>query len=217
VARARHVREGGQALKKLALLSYAALGIGVLLLAWAAVTVLWKEPFTSYQAQRAQAKLERELEFRPTVRSKSRPSARSAPEEAPVEYDVREGRAAGRISIPSLDVSAVFVEGTDEDELAKGPGHYPMTHWPGQGKVVAIAGHRTTYGAWFRDIDELDRGEHIALTMPYGRYDFEVVGTEIVDDSDWSILRGKGEFLVLSACHPLYSNSQRIVVTARPV
>ena len=204
-------------MKKLAFLSYAALGIGVLLLAWAAMTVLWKEPITSYQAHRAQAKLERELEVRYTVQSESRPGGQPASEKAPVEYDVKQGQAAGRIRIPSLDVSAVFVEGTDDDELAKGPGHYPMTHWPGQGKVVAIAGHRTTYGAWFRHIDELDRGESIVLTMPYGRYDFEVTGTEIVDDADWSILRGKGEFLVLSACHPLYSNSQRIIVTARPV
>ena len=178
----------------------------MLLLAWAAVTVLWKEPITSYQAQRAQAGLERQLEFRPTSR----------PAKASVAYEVKEGDAAGRIRIPSLDVKAVFVEGTDKGELEKGPGHYPMTHWPGQGKVIAIAGHRTTYGAWFRHIDELDRGERIVLTMPYGRYVFHVTDTKIVDDADWSILRGKGEFLVLSACHPLYSASQRIVVTARP-
>ncbi|MGH3013124.1 MAG: sortase [Gaiellaceae bacterium] len=177
-----------------------------MLLAWAAVTVLWKEPITSYQAQRAQVKLERQLEFRPAART-ARPS---------VDYEVREGDAAGRIRIPSLGVKAVFVEGTDGDELEHGPGHYPMTHWPGQGKVIAIAGHRTTYGAWFRHIDELDRGARIVLTMPYGRYAFRVTGTEIVDDADWSILRGRGEFLVLSACHPLYSNAQRIVVTARP-
>lgn len=206
MAGAGHVREGSQALKKLALLSYAALGLGVLLLAWAAVTMLWKEPITSYQAQRAQASLERQLDFSPTSR----------PAKASVDYEVKEGDAAGRIRIPSLGVEAVFVEGTDKDELEKGPGHYPMTHWPGQGKVIAVAGHRTTYGAWFRHIDELDRGERIVLTMPYGRYVFQVTGTEIVDDADWSILRGRGEFLVLSACHPLYSASQRIVVTARP-
>ena len=213
-------------MKKLALLSYAALGAGALLLTWAALTVFWKEPITSYQAQRAQAKLGEQLEaLEDQVEPRSAVQAASAKAsgaktpvaEASVEYDVKEGGAAGRIHIPSLDVNAVFVEGTDEDELAKGPGHYPMTHWPGQGKVVAIAGHRTTYGAWFRQIDELDRGERIVLTMPYGRYDFEVKGTEIVDDADWSILRGKGEFLVLSACHPLYSNAQRIVVYARPV
>jgi sortase A len=191
--------------KLVAVLSLAALGTGVIVLAWAAVTVLWKEPITSYQAQRAQGKLESELDLVPAVQR-----------EASVDYKVREGRAAGRISIPSIDVEAVFVEGTDDEDLEKGPGHYPMTHWPGQGKVIAIAGHRTTYGAWFRHIDDLDRGDPIVLTMPYGRYVFRVAETEIVDDADWSILRGKGEFLVLSACHPLYSASQRVVVTARP-
>jgi sortase A len=192
--------------RKLALLSYAALGTGTLLLAWAALTVLWKEPITSYQAHRAQVKLEHELELRATAR----------PVTASVDYEVRKGHAAGRIRIPSIDVDAVFVEGTDEAELEKGPGHYPMTHWPGQGKVIAIAGHRTTYGAWFRHVDELDRGDRIVLTMPYGRHAFRVTRTEIVDDADWSILRGQGEFLVLSACHPLYSASQRFVVTALP-
>jgi sortase A len=192
--------------KLVAVLSFAALATGVIVLAWAAVTVLWKEPITSYQAQRAQGTLERELDLVPAVQ----------PVEASVDYKVREGRAAGRIRIPSIDVEAVFVEGTDDEDLEKGPGHYPMTHWPGQGEVIAIAGHRTTYGAWFRHIDDLDRGDPIFLTMPYGRYVFRVTDTEIVDDADWSILRGKGEFLVLSACHPLYSASQRVVVTARP-
>jgi sortase A len=191
--------------KLVAVLSLAALATGVIVLAWAAVTVGWKEPITSYQAQQAQGKLESELDLVPAVQR-----------ETSVDYKVREGRAAGRISIPSIDVEAVFVEGTDDEDLEKGPGHYPMTHWPGQGKVIAIAGHRTTYGAWFRHIDDLDRGDPIVLTMPYGRYVFRVAETEIVDDADWSILRGKGEFLVLSACHPLYSASQRVVVTARP-
>jgi sortase A len=81
--------------------------------------------------------------------------------------------------------------------------------------VIAITGHPTTHGAWFRYIDELDRGDRIVLTMPYGRYDFRVASTDIVDDADWSILRGKGEFLVFSVCHPLYSDSRRLVVTGR--
>ena len=186
------------------LLADVAVGLGVLLLAWVAVTVLWKEPITSYQAHGAQARLEEQLALR------SAPPVRAS-----LDYKVQESQPAGRISIPSIGVSAVFVEGTDEEELKTGPGHYPTTYWPGQGKVVAIAGHRTTYGAWFRHIDELGRGDRIILTMPYGRYVFRVADTEIVDDADWSILEGKGEFLVLSACHPLYSAAQRLVVTAR--
>jgi sortase A len=188
------------------LLSTVALWLGVLLLAWVAMTVLWKEPITSFQADRAQERLRTELERRPIRAVKES-----------VHYKPHEGRPAGRITIPSIDVDAVFVEGTDTDDLKAGPGHYPTTFWPGQGKVIALAGHRTTYGAWFRHIDELDRGDPIILRMPYGRYEFRVARTRVVDDTDWSILRGQGEFLVLSACHPLYSASQRVVVTARPV
>jgi sortase A len=186
------------------LLGDVALGLGVLLLAWAAVTVLWKEPITSYQAHGAQERLQQQLELRSVL-----------PVRASLDFEVPESQPAGRISIPSIGVSAVFVEGIDEDVLKTGPGHYPTTHWPGQGKVIAIAGHRTTYGAWFRHIDKLDQGDRIILTMPYGRYVFRVADTEIVDDADWSILQGKGEFLVLSACHPLYSAAQRLVVTAQ--
>jgi sortase A len=120
------------------------------------VTVVWKEPITSYQAQRAQVKLERQLERRPIVRPAKASAAAADKVERSIDYRVQESRAAGRIQIPSIDVEAIVVEGTDEEELKKSPGHYPMTHWPGQGKVIAIAGHCTTYGAWFRHIDDLE-------------------------------------------------------------
>jgi sortase A len=81
---------------------------------------------------------------------------------------------------------------------------------------VAIAGHRTTYGAPFRRIDELDRGQVIAVDMPYGRYVYRVERTKIVEPTDLSVLdRVRYDRLVLSACHPLYSAAQRIVVFAR--
>ena len=53
-------------------------------------------------------------------------------------------------------------------DLRKGPGHYPNTPLPGQRGNVGIAGHRTTYGAPFNRIDELQRGDPIVVTTRMG-------------------------------------------------
>jgi sortase A len=122
------------------------------------------------------------------------------------------GDAIARIRIPDVGIDDYVVEGTDTASLRKGPGHYPSTPLPGEGGTVAIAGHRTTYGAPFRHLDKLRRGQRITLDLPYGRFVYRVQGTRVVDDSDLSVLKRRGyERLVLTACHPLYSAAQRIV------
>ena len=127
------------------------------------------------------------------------------------------GQAIGRIVIPKLGIDPVFVNGTSwADDLSRGPGRYPQTSVPGLGKVTAIAGHRTTFGAWFRNIDSLKPGDPITLELPYGTFHYRVFGYRIVDNDDWSIIKPRGfDTLVLSACHPLYSASHRYVVFAR--
>jgi sortase A len=129
------------------------------------------------------------------------------------------GDALGRIEAPGMDgLNLVFVQGTDESSLELGPGHYPETAMPGQGKTVAIAGHRTTYLAPFRHIDSMKQGDKITLKMPYGTFIYSVQKTEIVDPSDVGIIHDTGyERLVLSACNPLYSAAQRYIVFARLV
>ncbi len=127
------------------------------------------------------------------------------------------GEPLGRIIVPKLHQNLVFVNGTRwAADLTRGPGRYPETALPGMGKVTAIAGHRTTFGAPFRHIDRLAPGDPIVLELPYGTFHYRVTGHEIVDDQDWSVIapRGGGDTLVLSACHPLYSASQRWIVFA---
>ena len=85
----------------------------------------------------------------------------------------RATRSAG-CARPSAGLSAVVVEGNGAGELRRGPGHYPATALPGQRGTVAIAGHRTTYGAPFRHLDDLERGDRIELAMPYGRFTYRV-------------------------------------------
>jgi sortase A len=131
---------------------------------------------------------------------------------------IREGSAFAVIHIPRIGVNAVVVQGTSTTDLAKGPGHYRITGMPGSGRVVAIAGHRTTFGAWFLHLDDLRRGDPIILRYHGGRYLYTVTGHRVVQPSDWTILRYRGyEELVLSTCNPVYSAAQRWIVFARLV
>jgi sortase A len=129
-----------------------------------------------------------------------------------------EGDPLGRLRIPKIGVSAVYVEGTATADLRSGPGHYPGTPLPGEHGTVAIAGHRTTYGAWFRRINQLKPGDPVVITMAYGRFTYRVERTRIVAPTALWVTRRVGyDRLILSACNPLYSAAQRIVVFARLV
>jgi LPXTG-site transpeptidase (sortase) family protein len=138
---------------------------------------------------------------------------------ARLDSGVPEGEALGRLQIDKLGVDYVFVQGTAGASLRKGPGHYHSdTRLPGEGGTVGLAGHRTTYEAPFRDVDQLGAGDRIVLRMPYGRFTYQVTGHRIVPaDYGQAFTPGGGERLVLSACHPLYSATKRILVDARLV
>jgi sortase A len=176
---------------------------GALLITDAGITLLWQEPVSAFVAERQQAKLEDAL-FDPPARVLRR--------------EPLEGDAIARIVIPAIGVSEYVVEGTDTGDLRKGPGHYPETPLPGAPGTAAIAGHRTTYGAPFREIDDLRRGHVIRVDMPDGSFVYRVERVTIVDDQDLSVLRPAGyRRLMLSACHPLYSAAERVIVFARQV
>ena len=118
---------------------------------------------------------------------------------------------------PVSDVPAAFVEAW---RAPSGATKTPVVAGPvvvtGEGGTVAVAGHRTTYGAPFRRVDDLERGDRLVMRMPYGRLTYRVERKRIVDPSATWVVRDVGhEQLVLTACHPLYSAEQRIVVFAR--
>jgi sortase A len=187
---------------------------GIVLLLEAGVTLLWQEPATAVYARVEQGRLSEEIARAertapPPPRNLGPPARRAARRLAP-------GDAVGRLEIPAIGVETVVVEGTEPGDLRSGPGHYPGTALPGAGTTVAIAGHRTTYGAPFRRLDDLERGDLITLRMPYGRVAYRVERTRIVaPDAAWVVRAADDEQLVLTACHPLYSADQRIVVFAR--
>lgn len=125
------------------------------------------------------------------------------------------GAPLGRITADRMGLDLIFFFGTDTATLRKGPGLYPERSFPGQGGTTAIAGHRTTYGSPFENIDRLREGDEVTLNMPYGTFTYSVTGTEIVLPSDVHVVdQVDYQRLVMTACHPLYSAAQRIVVTA---
>jgi sortase A len=188
---------------------------GAALLLWIAVTLAWGEPFTAIGAARAQRELRGELAARDAAWQHRRHGTLRERALA-FRRTVRDGDPVGRIVIPRLGLSSVVVQGTTGADLARGPGHYQQTPLPGLGGTVAIAGHRTTYLRPFRRLDQLRHGDSIELDLPYGTVRYVVRSRKIVDDRDWSILRPRPyEQLVLSACHPLYSASHRLVVFAQ--
>jgi len=199
---------------------------GALALADGIATLAWQEPVSALYARVQQERLGGELaaleraapapvERRALARLPG-PRRRQAFAARALGRRAQPGDALGRLRIPAIGLSTVVVEGTDADDLRNGPGHYSGTSLPGQRGTVAIAGHRTTYGAPFRDVDELERGDRIALRMPYGTFAYRVERTRVVPPTAVDVVgRVAYDRLVLTACHPLYSADERIVVFAR--
>ncbi len=210
------------------------IGLGVI--AWSTTVYLWKDPFTTaytaYEQRRLETALNREFEsWTPAPKPKAKP--RQCPQPATKPKPVRradlrrearrfrlasgEGDAVARIEIPRLGLEAVVVNGTGQGDLRRGPGRHLETFMPGERQLVYIAGHRTTYGAPFSDIDKLKNGDSISVELPYGSVEYRVTDHRVVDDNDLSVLETHGrEELVLQACHPRFFASQRYLVFARP-
>ena len=119
--------------------------------------------------------------------------------------------------MPSLGTDHIVVAGIGVDELRLGPGHFPDTPLPGQLGNVAIAGHRTTYGQPFHDVDLLARGDEIVLTTVTGRFVYLVDDISIVDPTEYAVVSTTDRTrarLTLTSCHPKWSAAKRIVVRA---
>ncbi|MGH3006741.1 MAG: sortase [Gaiellaceae bacterium] len=204
--------------------------VGLLVLAYAAAVLFWRDPVTDVYNRYQQNRLGSELQG---VFEDFEASAPAAPDLVSEEQErsavsalarrfgrtVELGQPLGRIEIPRIGVEAVFVHGTRwGPDLSRGPGHYERTSLPGLGGTVGIAGHRTTFGAPFRKIDKLERGDAIVLELPYGTFHYRIFEHEIVESDDWSVVRNRGfDTVMLSACHPLYSAAQRWIVYGRLV
>lgn len=121
------------------------------------------------------------------------------------------------IEIPKIDIEAAVVNGTTPKYLKEGPGLYEISPLPDSRDAnVLIAGHRTTYGAWFRKVDKLVAGDDIIIKYDNKNYRYKVEKVFVIEKNDWSVTEPQGyPALTLTSCHPPGSSRQRIAVRAR--
>jgi sortase A len=129
---------------------------------------------------------------------------------------VGEGDSLTRLMIPSLDVDVVVVEGTSASALRAGAGHYPESPLPCEIGNVAIAGHRTTYGRPFHNLDLMETGDKVIVETPVGTCTYSVNKDPfVVEPNDFSVLdRTSTGTLTLTTCHPKNSAAQRLILQA---
>ena len=198
-------------------------GLGAI--AWAFTVWKWEDPLTAtlnYLDQRQLAQsFDRQLdEGRPAGTAATVVDGRATLPRSAVKWrrTVKRGDAVARLRIPRLGLTTIVVNGTDHDSLERGPGRYLGSAMPGEGELVYVAGHRTTYGAPFSRIDRLRKGDRVFLELPYGTFEYAITGHRIVAASQTSVLESKGfEQLALQACHPRFFATQRYIAYAKPV
>jgi len=197
---------------------------GALVLVWVVVVWRWQDPFTALYTHWKQHQLSRSYQKRYDAYRPARTSDASV--EAVVRTVEREGRryrleskrgeAIGRIRVPRIGVNMILVNGTDDASLRRGPGRDLRTYMPGEGQLIYIAGHRTTYLAPFAHIEKMHVGDAIALEVPYGTFRYRVFRKRIVPSDDLAVLRSHGrEVVVLQACHPRFFATHRYLVYGR--
>ena len=126
------------------------------------------------------------------------------------------GGALDYLEIPAIGVDRYIVQGVAEADLQEGPGHYPGTPLPGQAGNVAIAGHRTTFGAPFFRLNEVHSGDLVYLTDTLGTtWVYSVVRQFVVAPSDVAVLDAtRAPELTLTTCNPRFEATSRLVVRA---
>ncbi|WP_306009537.1 class D sortase [Bacillus sp. MMSF_3328] len=145
--------------------------------------------------------------------------SKERPAEKPIIPVFKTGDIIGILEIPALKAELPIIEGTDEEELEKGVGHYAGTVFPGQKDQILLSGHRDTV---FRKIGELKMGDELVVKMPYGDFTYEIINSFIVDADDTTVIKPTApeEILTLSTCYPFYfvgSAPERYILTAKRV
>jgi sortase A len=200
---------------------------GVGAIAWALLVWQWQDPFTAIYTKYEQHKLAESFarrfdDYRPPAPAAAKQGQaterRVAVAAAAYRRSLREGEPIGRLTVPRLGLKTIVVNGTSHDDLKKGPGRALQTAMPGEGELVYVAGHRTTYLAPFAHIDSLRPGDRAKFELPYATFEYEITGHRIVTADNLSVLRSHHrELLALQACHPRFFATHRYIAYAKLV
>ena len=196
------------------------IGLGVLLLLFTAYQI-WG---TSVQEARTQSGLRTQLQHETDNNAIRNALAQESaldklptgpPVAAPHSVAPAEGNPVGDIRIPVIGLNQVIVEGTNTPDLRKGPGHYTGTPLPGQAGNAAVAGHRTTYGHPFYNLDSVKVGDPIVVTTLQGVFVYDTTKSFVVSPSDTTVVDDViGNQLTLTTCNPRFSATTRLIVQA---
>jgi sortase A len=198
---------------------------GVLTLAWVVVVWRWQDPFTAIYTHFQQVRLATAYEKRANA-FQPRPmrgdlvsvQRQIASEARTYRRSLQTGDPVGRLRIGRIGLNMVVVQGTDHETLKKGPGHYTGSGLPGEGHLIYVAGHRTTYLAPFAWINNIRVGDYIDFAVPYGTFTYRVKRHYVVTDNAVAVLEDAGtEILRLQACHPRFFATHRYIVDAKLV
>ncbi len=138
------------------------------------------------------------------------------------------GEGLGILHIPALgeDWEWVVVEGVTDEDLARGPGHFPDTAMPGEVGNFAVAGHRATHGEPFANLDRLAVDDVIVVETVDGWLTYRVMWERILSPSATEVLapvaghpgdKASQRTLTLVTCHPRWGSSERLVIGAQLV
>lgn len=134
-------------------------------------------------------------------------------------FEPKVGEVVGILEIPRINAELPIVEGTDEDELEKGVGHYKGTAYPLGNDQIVLSGHRDTV---FRRMGELKIGDVLTVQLPYGSFSYQIESTKIVDADDLTVIKSTApeEVLTVTTCYPFSyvgDAPDRYIITAKPV
>lgn len=186
-------------------------------LVWSGLVVLGFVAYQLWGTGVATARYQHELErdFEAITQTTTTTPTVTAPEMPPLKS--RPGQVLGKIISKKMGLDAYFVQGVRYSNLVKGPGWFPETARVGGPGNAGIAGHRTSYGAPFGNINRLVPGDKITIQTTDGTFDYFVTEKKVVKPTDTWVL-GTSDWskstLTLVSCHPKFSSKQRIVVTA---
>jgi sortase A len=158
----------------------------------------------------------------PTSTQPAPPTTAIAPDAPGPPQNFEIGSPVARLRIERMDLDVIVVEGARTGDLENGPGHFPESSMPGRFGNAVIAGHRTTHGAHFGRVDELQIGDRMFVDVPgYGTYSYAVTGSEIVEAGDYARVVPTQDpsraTLTLVSCHPKWTARQRIIITGELV
>lgn len=128
---------------------------------------------------------------------------------------LRHGQVIGHLCLSRFHAEIAILDGFDQATIDRGPGWFPGSGLPGQGRLIYIAGHHRTHGAPFRHVADLERGDEVAIAMPYATVHYVVTGRTTISQRDLAVLHSPGHEILRLQTSTVPAGSRRILVTAR--